>query len=270
MKLYSFLITILLYFNLSAQNLFNETNSAEFANYLLRSQQYQFAAEEFERLYFMSPNNIFYATQILSAYQQAGNNDKALVRYHFFVDTIKNSASIKKEYYKILIEKKHYNTVLNDLSTNVLYSTQQKNKLKLSALMLNKEYSKANKFATKTQLNDSIFNFLIKDYSSLKTKSSLLAALLSTTIPGSGKMYSKEWKDGIMSFIFVGGNVFQAYRGFKKSGIKSTYGWIYSTIGFSFYLGNIYGSIQSAKHYNEHIYNDFYKKVNAEYYPNFL
>ena len=84
-----------------------------------------------------------------------------------------------------------------------------------------------------------------------KRKSPALAGIMSAVIPGTGRFYSKDWKDGIVSMFFAGAMGFQAYRGFSKSSIKSTRGWIYGGIGFGFYLGNIYGSVQSAKFYNK-------------------
>ncbi len=86
-------------------------------------------------------------------------------------------------------------------------------------------------------------------------KSPALAGMMSLVLPGSGKAYSKNWKDGIVSLFFTAGMSFQAYRSFNKHGINNYRGWIYSGIGFGFYLGNIYGGIKSTKDYNR-------KKIN--------
>jgi len=86
--------------------------------------------------------------------------------------------------------------------------------------------------------------------SQLKRKSPALAACMSGIIPGSCKWYAGERKDAVIGFISIGMMAYQAYRGFKKEGTSSVYGWISAGLGTGFYLGNIYGSARSAKRYN--------------------
>jgi len=90
-------------------------------------------------------------------------------------------------------------------------------------------------------------------------KSPMKALLLSTIIPGSGKIYTGYKHDGIVSFLTIATSAFQAYRGFHKEGVKSVYGWIYGGVGVGMYLGNIYGSWKSAKKYNSEK-NIYYRK----------
>jgi hypothetical protein len=78
---------------------------------------------------------------------------------------------------------------------------------------------------------------------------------LSTAIPGLGKAYTGDWKDGIVSLIFTGGMAFQAVRKFNQFGANNYRPWVYTAIGSGFYLGNIYGSVKSAKNKNR-------KKIN--------
>jgi hypothetical protein len=77
------------------------------------------------------------------------------------------------------------------------------------------------------------------------------AVALSVVIPGMGKIYSGDWKDGLMTLLFVGVNSWQAYRGFNKDGIKSISGWIFGTMAFGFYTANLFGSWKSAGDYNQ-------------------
>jgi hypothetical protein len=81
-------------------------------------------------------------------------------------------------------------------------------------------------------------------------KSPALAALMSAVVPGTGKAYSNNWKDGLVSLFFTAGMAFQSYRNFNKFGTNNHRGWIYGGIGLGFYLGNIYGSVKSTKDYN--------------------
>ncbi len=98
-------------------------------------------------------------------------------------------------------------------------------------------------------------------------KSPLKAALLSTVIPGAGKMYAGDRHDGIVALLTVGTFAFQAYRGYsnkemgKKMGFKSPYFWIFGSVGVGFYFGNIYGSWKSAKKYNSDQKIYYKKKV---------
>ncbi len=86
-------------------------------------------------------------------------------------------------------------------------------------------------------------------------KSPALAGILSTVIPGSGKMYAEEWGDGITSFLVTGLLAFLAYDNFKAN--HSTRAWIFTGLGAFFYAGNIYGSIATAQIFNARIDFEF-------------
>lgn len=84
-----------------------------------------------------------------------------------------------------------------------------------------------------------------------KYKSPALAAVMSTLIPGSGKLYTERYWDALTSFLTVGFSARHAWAGFKRNGTGSVIAWIHTIVGTYFYLGNIYGSAASAKLYNE-------------------
>jgi hypothetical protein len=87
----------------------------------------------------------------------------------------------------------------------------------------------------------------------LKYKKPWLAGTFSAIVPGSGKIYSKRTQDGIYSFALVGLMAWQAYTGFHDKGTESVKGWIYAAAGTVFYIGNIHGSVVSAKLFNQKI-----------------
>jgi hypothetical protein len=89
---------------------------------------------------------------------------------------------------------------------------------------------------------------------------------MSTFIPGSGKIYTKNWQDGLIALLFVASNAWQAYRGFSKDGVKSTYGWVFGSIGAGFWLGNIYGSYKSAQKFNKQIQKGYHDKISGVIY----
>ena len=79
-----------------------------------------------------------------------------------------------------------------------------------------------------------------------------VAAGLSAIIPGLGKVYAKQPKNGLVTFFTVGALGFQAASGLALKGVTSIYGWIYVGAASVFYLGNIYGGYYAAKRYNQH------------------
>lgn len=93
-------------------------------------------------------------------------------------------------------------------------------------------------------------------------KSPLLAGLMSTVIPGSGKMYAGEFADGLFSMTSVGLLAGLTYLGFRDEGIGSVRGWIYASLGAIFYVGNIYGSAESAGRTNARLTEALLNEVN--------
>src|SRR5690606_34905714 len=102
----------------------------------------------------------------------------------------------------------------------------------------------------KYQLGEPEYEGIIAEGLALKRKSPAVAGIMSAVIPGSGRVYARDYKDGLISLLFIGGTAFQSYRRFHDKGIKSVGGWIYGGISFGFYVANIYGSVQSAKIFN--------------------
>lgn len=76
----------------------------------------------------------------------------------------------------------------------------------------------------------------------LPTPSPLMAAALSTAVPGLGRVYLGRWQEGLTSFLLVGAPAWFAYGGFERDGVESVRGWLLATTTAVFYLGNIYGS----------------------------
>lgn len=76
----------------------------------------------------------------------------------------------------------------------------------------------------------------------LPSPSPLLAAALSTAVPGLGRVYLGRWQEGLTSFLLVGAPAWFAYGGFERDGVESVRGWLLATTTAVFYLGNIYGS----------------------------
>ena len=74
-----------------------------------------------------------------------------------------------------------------------------------------------------------------------------LAGFLSTLLPGSGKVYSGRFWDGLFSFIINFASAFTFYHYYSKNP-KSVGTYISGGVAFLFYFSNIYGSYVSAIH----------------------
>lgn len=141
---------------------------------------------------------------------------------------------------------------LIDNQPSVLPSSYSNN-FKMASYLALKDWSSAKQLSNTTassEIHESLLH-LSETSQSLKNKSPFLAASMSTVLPGSGKAYGGKWKDGLFALIFVTSNAFIAYRGFNRAGIKSPFGWVFSTVGFSFYVSNIYGSARETKQFNK-------------------
>lgn len=95
----------------------------------------------------------------------------------------------------------------------------------------------------------------------LPQKSKFKACLLSTVIPGSGKLYAGRRMDALVAFILVGTTAWQSYKGFDRDGSNSVQGWIYGVLAGGLYIGNIYGAAVSVDIFN--------RKQNERYFDEF-
>lgn len=270
------LLILFIIYNTSAiaQDLYNFENTKKFAEYLAKSGQYDLATREFERLTFMSPENDTLKTSLLSMYRRSGKYDEALIRgKQLYPELTTMSASSAVEYGRTLLLKSDYEAAKSFWETNSKLTSADKTILSATSDILQDNYKSANEILKTVKPEEHKLATNYKDLTeqaiAFKRKSPALAGIMSAIIPGSGRMYAKDWKDGIVSLFFVGTMAAQSIRGFNKSGVKSTRGWIYGGIGFGFYLGNIYGSVVSAKGYNkkshlgirtkiENLFNSYY------------
>jgi hypothetical protein len=245
------LIIFLLFinFSLTAQDLYNFENTKKFAEYLSKSGQYDLAAREYERLIFMNNQNDTLKSSLFSMYRRAGKYDA-------------NSAL---EYSKLLLLKSDYKIVNDFLQSNQTIKQPDKVILTATSEILQDNYKQAKEILAVLKPDDhklaSDFQNVVNQAFKVKKKSPAVAGLMSAIVPGTGRFYARDWRDGIVSTIFTSIMAFQSYRGFSKSGVESTRGWIYGAVGLGFYLGNIHGSVVSAKNYNRKSYQGIRSKV---------
>jgi hypothetical protein len=173
--------------------------------------------------------------------------------------------NLAEEYVKNMFLEKKNTELIEYLNLHKTLEQSKKENYILSSLLLQKKWDTAFQFATIHPVTTDKKNAYLHVYAfrsqNLNYKKPGLAALMSTIIPGSGKVYTKNWKDGLISFMLVGLNSWQAYRGFNKYGQSSVYGWVFAGLAGGFYIGNIFGSHKSAKKYNAKLDEDLYDET---------
>ena len=250
-----------------AQNLYDRDHSQKYAEYLFSSRQHTLAAEEFERLVYFDRNNVSFKYYLVKSYRLSGDLNSGINRIYSFYGNSPDTMpqALATEYLKL--------ELLSDSLSVVRSFTQQKNRLSLRNtaivqscnLLLSGDYYQANILAEDAAVKNPDFpsdlKYLSEKAVKIKFKSPFIAAGFSAIIPGTGKFYTKNWSDGVVSMLFVVANAWQAYRGFNDHGIKSGYGWTFASLSASFYIGNIFGAVKAARRYNKNKQNEIDNQV---------
>jgi tetratricopeptide (TPR) repeat protein len=260
-------ISALQAFRCYSQDLYDPDHSRKYAEYLFSSQQHELAAQEYERLIFYDNSNTGFKLNLIKSYRLSGNLSTGIRRIYSFYghspDTMPRLFS--EEYLKMQLLSDSLQVVRTFLNGNTTLSPANIAIFQSCNMLLNGEYKQATLFVKKSfEINPAFPEELIKisaRSANMKLKSPLLAAGFSAIVPGSGKFYTRNWSDGIVSLLFVAGNAFQAYRGFNEHGIKSGYGWAFASLSASFYIGNIFGSAKAARRYNTNRKNEIDNQV---------
>ncbi|MFP4458003.1 MAG: tetratricopeptide repeat protein [Candidatus Zixiibacteriota bacterium] len=111
-----------------------------------------------------------------------------------------------------------------------------------------------------SELSSSVHYLISKSRqgSSLPARNPATAALMSTVIPGLGMGYSERWGDAFFSFMAVAVTIAPAVYFYEED---RTFSITTGLIGLFFYGGNIYGSANAAKKFNEKKHKDFYNST---------
>jgi len=271
-----FIIIILLIISFvgNSQNIFDSLHTAQYASYLFNNQQYNLAITEYERLVFLSPNNEQAKLQLIKSYRKTEQFGNGINRLDLFQanENFVMTNDFSNEYVKLLLlDKQNLKAEYFIRQSNILNQTQ-KNEYTLSVFLLDRNYSKSNNFILENKVQTDYYKSLVEISNSaqnIKYKNPFMAMFLSVFVPGLGKVYTNDWKDGLISIFFIGVNGYQSYRYFDKHGTKSVLGWAFAGISFGFYTGNIYGSFKSAKRYNNRQDYEIQQRVEKTVFGNF-
>jgi len=262
---YKLLLVFLFFFNQSySQDLFNLDNTLNFANYLKNRGDFSFALEEYNRAYFLSPQNNNIQHEILLLNRKLGLFTESLK----FIEKLENSNQINREELFCLLKLKDFNKLNFTLNNkNLLLNRIDYHFFKTTTLLLEEKWNEANQYIL--TLNPDQINFYTKEYSLIISEKSLIkkknpyvASVFSLLVPGLGKLYTGDKKDALFSFLTICLGAWQATNSFSDSGVYSTSGWIYGGMALFLYSGNIYGSFSSAQKYNDNNQKIINEKIN--------
>ena len=246
--------TFVLNLNLQAQNLFDKPHSLAFAKYLFDSRQYKFASIELEKLVFFENKNDSLKARLIESYRLSGFHDKGILRtkqMYGDIQLIPQKPTI--EFAKLLLSDKRFSETKALLESNKKISNNTKIKFGVELNLLTANWKHADlmikKYADSVKVI-SKYRPIVAEALAFKRKRPWLAASLSVIIPGTGKIYTTYWKDGLFTFAGIGISAWQAYDGFNTDGMKSVYGWIFGGVATVLYFSNIYGAAKSARKYN--------------------
>lgn len=230
-----------------------------FADHLFRQQDYLRAASEYERYGFLQTENDPAARDVLlragKAFQCAGEYDRSLDLFDALLTIAENNRIRELAIYETgltYFRMARYEQSLLFLQDQPAASLIPEYGMLIGAdLMMLGQWRKAEEaFDTYEVPGTEPLRKVAREGSTMRRKSPLAAALLSSVVPGSGKVYAGEYGDGIHSLIFIGLIGTLSVLSFRADGMDSIRGWIYASVGGVLHVGNIYGSVVSARRYN--------------------
>ena len=248
-------------------------HSLKFARYLSASGQYSAASEEFERINFLWPGDTTVTLELVRNYRLGNRCDKIIPSFDLLSkdDRIFILPEYSREFLRFALLCRYtdpqYFKVASALKLreNAFYAA--------GYYWLNGPFNSL--FDHNRENQDllaqnypELYNLTI-DFENQRYKKPGMALLMSMIIPGSGKAYSKNWGDALVSLLFVGTNTYASYRAFNKKGVQSVNGWIFGGLGLSFYTANIWGSFKAAKKYNTNLNIQYQKNAENIIYYNY-
>jgi tetratricopeptide (TPR) repeat protein len=246
-------------------DLFSAANTVKYADFLYNTGDFHAAVLEYQRLCFMEPANEQYHYRLVKCYRLIGNYSLAIDH----IDSLYGSVglmpvNVMHEYLNNNLLNGDYEKTVQLVETTGLLGCDDRTFYQGVGLSLSGKTHEAIltlKSCPEISLRNNRILLSLNGYETFRSKKPAMAVAMSAIIPGSGKVYAGYWKDGLIAFSFVGLSAWQSYRGFKKKGIKSVYGWLYGVASVSFYLGNLYGSAKAANTYNLKRKELFYHNV---------
>jgi tetratricopeptide (TPR) repeat protein len=265
-----------------------------YANEALHIKDYNRAINEFKKFLYYFPNdkreeivryNIALANYSLGNFETSEKLLQNIINSSFKkIEKINSKKTITFKSYKLLVKcyesdgkiQLAVNELRNltmltekiDLKDLIHYETGKiffRSGLFLQAQIAFKKISKTGQ----VKYNISIVNNSLKNSDDIPSKSPTLAGILAI-VPGGGYLYTNRYRDALVSFIFNGLMIYATYEAFDvgNEGLGAILGFVET----GFYMGNIYGSYNSAKKYSRYMKRKYIEQEQSKFkiaiYPN--
>lgn len=248
-------LLLVIFSNIYAQpDYYNPANRKLFADYLYEQKDYLRAFDEY-KIYLQNTNNDTVKLKLGEMFIEVGRYSEAedYLKMLFWGSNLDNEA--KLNYYllkfKTLKPIEFRSFVRSGLYFPEKYKENVTKLEQISYFYDNYLIPDSSKLFETFYSDSTNFNTIKTFYHNKfypQKKDPVLAGVLSAIVPGMGKIYTKNYSDGITAFIVNGVLAYLAYDNFKAN--HDFRGAIFSGLGLMFYAGNIYGSIASAHSFN--------------------
>lgn len=250
-----FLLSLfLLNYNYFPQSqLHSAENRERFASYLIAKGDYLRASEEYDKLFSLTADPV-YTLKSASSLIRLGNYRQAEEKTETLYSEVYNAeANILRIIARLYLEEEEK-----------VYPIPEANEQYAGNIELLKLYDKARRSGFRTNETVALVSSplltevaradISAKYSGINLKNPAFAALFSALIPGSGKIYTGDFSDGITALLTTSLFTYLAYTNFKAE--HDIRGYIFGAAALGFYAGNVYGSYAAARSRNlEVIYN---------------
>ncbi len=220
----------------------------------MQSHEYQLAAAEWDRVLFLNPFDTMARLNLLKSFRLSDKPVEGWKKLNLWYPSAPLTKAFSLEAAQLALTIGDFAAFGSVMDRSADLSGAEKSTWKLGAWLMqgdwiNQPVKSRNPSFTVASMNPQLLDIYSKT-KDIHRKSPAAAVALSCLVPGMGKIYSHDWKDGLMSLLFVATSAFQSYRGFSKYGISSVTGWIFGGLATGFYTANLFGSWKSATLYN--------------------
>jgi hypothetical protein len=252
--LLAFVLAAGLAHSVSAQNIWDTDHTREFAQYLMQSQQYQLASNEWERVLFFHPDDTLARLNLIRSFRLGNQPGLGWMKLNQWYPVGPLSNPFSAEALQLSLMLGDYGSFRSVLDRSTGLTAPEKGNYLLGSWLMQGSWIRQSRAIRQPSFpitaTDPNLLALYARTQAIHRKSPALAVTLSAIVPGMGKVYSHDWKDGLFSLLFVVTSAWQSYRGFSRKGVQSAGGWIFGTLATGFYTANLFGSWKSATGYN--------------------
>lgn len=246
-------LILLNYDSLSQSQLHSAENREKFASYLIAEGDYLRASEEYDKLFSLTSDPI-YTLKSASSLIRLGNYRQAAEKTKTLYSEVYNAeANILHIIARLYLEEEQK-----------VYPIPEANTEYAGNIELLKLYDKARRSGFNANETGALLSYplftqdarsdISAKYSGLRQISPAFAALLSALVPGSGKLYTGDYSDGVTALLTTSLFTYLTVINFKAG--HDIRGYIFGAAALGFYAGNVYGSYAAARNRNlEVIYN---------------